>query len=248
VIDWINTSTWAESCEHFGEHSGQLLAGTTPTVLDELALTASDDLIGQHRGLLNAVREHGPDAAYQPLLADDTLREWIAAPSWDASRGFLHDHPELLDEEIPGLLAELTEDPDPEITVHQALLTLASTPAGIDGAYQSLEDAQSLQDMASAAIAARDTGRLQACADIETFVQDRAFAGALHMVLAWLLDEPAGPLPEDWASELRALAAQADPAEKDTALAQFTTALASIPADSAIGSELQRILSLPNGP
>ena len=42
------------------------------------------------------------------------------------------------------------------------------------------------------------------------------------MILAWLLAGPAGPLPDSWASELPALAAQADPAEKDTALAQFT--------------------------
>ena len=198
-------------------------------MLGELALTASEDLIGQHRGLLETVREHGLDAAYRPLLAGETLREWIAAPSWDASRAFLYDHPELLGEEIPGLLANLTDDPDPAITVHQALLTLARTPAGVDEAYRSLEDEQSLQAMASAAIAARDAGRLRACAGIETFVHGRAFAGALHMVLAWLLDGPAGQLPEGWASELRALAAQADPAEKDTALAQFHTALDSIP-------------------
>ena len=53
---------------------------------------------------------------------------------------------------------------------------------------------QSLQDVASAASAARDAERLQACAAIKTFVHDRAFAGALHMMLAWLLDSPAGPL------------------------------------------------------
>ena len=248
VIDWISTATWAESRGYFHEHSGTLLAATTATVLGELSLTASEDLISQHRDLVEAVREHGLDAAYRPLLADETLREWIAAPSWEASRAFLHDHPELLDEEIPGLLANLTQDPDPAITVHHALLTLARTPSGADGAYQSLEDAQALQDMASAALAARDTGRLRACADIETFIHGRALAGALHMILAWLLAGPAGPLPESWASQLRALAAQADPAEKDTALAQFNTALASIPADSAMASQLRRILSLPDEP
>ena len=133
MIDWINTATWAESRGYFREHSGALLAGTTATVLGELALTAPENLIGQHRDLLEAVREHGLDAAYRPLLAGETLREWIAAPSWDASRAFLHDHPELLDEEIPALLANLTQDPDPAITVHQALLTLARTPQALTG-------------------------------------------------------------------------------------------------------------------
>jgi len=248
VIGWINTGTWAESQRYFRDHSSQLLADAAPTVLGELALTASEDLIRQHRDLLEAVREHGLDAAYRPLLASETLREWITAPSWEASRAFLHDHPELLDEEIPGLLANLTKDPEPALIVHQALLTLARTPAGVDGAYESLEDTQSLQDMASAAITARDTGRLRACAEIETFVHGRAFAGALRMILAWVLDGPAGQLPGGWASELRALADQADPAEKDTALAQFNTALATIPADSATAGQLRHILRTPGEP
>lgn len=102
--------------------------------------------------------------------------------------------------------------------------------------------------MASAAIAARDPGQLQGCAHIEALVHGRAFAGALHMILAWLLAGPAGVPPDGWASELKSLAAQADPAEKKTALAQFTTALASIRVDSAIASQLRHILGLPDGP
>jgi hypothetical protein len=64
------------------------------------------------------------------------------------------------------------------------------------------------------------------------------------MILAWLLTESAGKLPDGWASELRTLAAQAGTAEKDTALAQFTTALATIAADSAVVSHLRHILGL----
>jgi len=248
VIGWIDTGTWAESRQYFGDHSGQLLADTTPTVLDELALTASEGLIAQHRGLLDVIREQGLDGAYQPLLLIDTLYEWMATPSWDASRAFLHNHRELLHEDIPGLLAKLTKDPDPKITVHQALLTLAQTPEGVDLAYQSLQDVQSLQATASAATAAQDADRLQACANIEIFAHGRAFAGALYMILAWLLGGPAGPLPEGWVGELHGLAAQADPAEKVIALAEFNAALASIPADSAIVGQLRRILSLPDRP
>ena len=68
------------------------------------------------------------------------------------------------------------------------------------------------------------------------------------MTLVWLLEGPAGQLPDGLAGELRSLAAQADPAEKDTALAQFNAALASISTDSAIASQLRDILSLPDGP
>ena len=68
------------------------------------------------------------------------------------------------------------------------------------------------------------------------------------MILAWLLTGPADQIPEDWARQLAAMAAQADPAEKDTALAQFSTALDSIPADNAIAGQLRHILALPPGP
>ena len=46
-------------------------------------------------------------------------------------------------------------------------------------------------------IAARDTGRLQACTDIETFVHARAITGALHMILAG----PACALPQNPAGD-----------------------------------------------
>jgi hypothetical protein len=171
----------------------------------------------------------------------------MAAPTSDASRAFIENHPELLGENVPALLAGLArEDPDPATRIHQALLTLARSPAGVNGAYHSLRDAASLRASATAAIAARNTGDLQACALIEALVHNRPFAGALHMVLASLLDQPAGQLPDDWASQLQALAAQTDSADKDTALTQFTTELASITADSAVAGQLWHVLGLPD--
>ena len=200
VIGWIDSGTWAESRLYFGDHSGQLLSDTTTGVLDELSLRAPEDVIGQHRGLVNAIREHGPDAAYRPLLTRETLREWIAEPSWEASRTFLDDHPELLDEGVPGLLADLARDRD----------RCDHRPSGpADPGQDSRRHRRGLPGPGGCAVAAghgqrghrrRDTRQLQACAQIETFVQARTFAGALHMILAWLL---AGPLPDDWASELR---------------------------------------------
>ena len=68
------------------------------------------------------------------------------------------------------------------------------------------------------------------------------------MILTWLLPGSVGRFPDGWADELPALAAQADPAEHDTALAQFNAALASIPADDAISSQLRQILGLPGTP
>ena len=64
------------------------------------------------------------------------------------------------------------------------------------------------------------------------------------MILAWLLTGTTAQLPDGWASELATLAAQADPAEKDTALVQFAAALATIAADNAAVSQLRHILGL----
>jgi hypothetical protein len=71
AISWISASTWAESRQYYAEHATHLLDATTSTAIDELALLAPADLIDQHRRLLDAIREHGPDAAYQPLLTNE---------------------------------------------------------------------------------------------------------------------------------------------------------------------------------
>jgi hypothetical protein len=248
VSGWINTRTWPKSRDYFRDHVDQLLADHTLTALDEVALTAPEGLIGQFRGLLEAVRENGLEAAYQPMLLAETFREWVASPSRDSSRTFLHDHPELLAEETPGLLARLRDNPDPAIIVHRAVLTLARTPAGIDSAYQNLKDEQSLRATISEAIAARDAAQIEASAQIETFVLGRAFTGALHFILAWLLTGSAQSLPDGWASEIRGLMAQADAAEQDSALPEFNAALASIPADNIVVGQLRHILGIPDAP
>jgi hypothetical protein len=50
------------------------------------------------------------------------------------------------------------------------------------------------------------------------------------------------------APALPALAAQDDPAEKETALAQFSTLLDSITVDKALAGELRKMLNLPPSP
>jgi hypothetical protein len=113
------------------------------------------------------------------------------------------------------------ENRNPAIDVHQALITLAQRLSGTDSAYQVLRDPASAQAVAARAVASRDPGQLRACALIELLAHQRPFAGTLHLVLAWLMGESAGQLPDGWLRELQALAASASPTEKDTALVQF---------------------------
>jgi tetratricopeptide (TPR) repeat protein len=185
VAAWINTETWAQSLQYLRDHSDLLLSDATPIALDELSLSDKEGLIGQHRDLLDMIHENGLDNAYKRIMGIDVLESWLAAPDWGASRAFLHDHPELLREDTLEMLEQLTGDRDID-RVHQALLILAQTPEGIDQAYKSLEDVQSLQPIVRAAVADQDAIRLMACSDIE-IMHGRFFAGMLYTILAALL-------------------------------------------------------------
>ena len=248
VIGWINAQTWTQSREYFKKYIVELLNDTTSTTLDELSLRVSSPIIAQHRALLDAVRTQGLDTAYRPLVLADTLREWITSPDLDTSRTYLHEHLELLSHEGPGILDELSNDPNPAISIHWALLTLTKTSADIDRVYQCLTIEPALHAILTEAITTRDAGGIQACAIIEALVHDRMFASTLHHALANLLVAPTTPLPDDSASRLRALAAQADPAERDSALAEFDTLLASLPISAAIANQLRQALGLRRDP
>jgi hypothetical protein len=115
---------------------------------------------------------------------------------------------------------------------------------GVEGAYECLADKQALKILANGAIAARNVAQLQACAVIETFVHGRALTGGLYMALAMLLTGPAARLPDGFASQLRALAAQADTVERDSATAEFETAIMSFPIDAVAADHLRWALGL----
>ena len=244
VIGWININSAVEARNYLEEHR-ELLSPAAGTVLDELALRAPADLIDQYRLLLTDARKNGIANAYWTLVLAELLREWMAAPDWDSSHDFLRDHPELLEDDARELLSQLDDESDPAVDVHLALLTITIATASIEDAYQCLSDQQSLQTMVSGATGAQVPSLIHACATIETFVQGRPFIGALHTVLAQLMTDPAMQLPEEFASRLRALAAQADSAERAQAAAELDGALTVIPADGVAVGQLRQILALP---
>jgi Trypsin-like peptidase domain/Tetratricopeptide repeat len=244
VIDWVMARTWAESHRYFQHHAADLSKDSTVIVLDELSLAAPEKLIGQYLRLLKDIREQGLDATYGPLMLSDTFGEWMQAPNWEASASFLHDHSELLDEDVPDSAVSPGEDPDPIVIVHQALLILAKSSAGVEGAYRTLKGDQFLEAMIAEAIEARDAAQINAAAKIEMFVLKRSLAGALHTILAWLLAGPVEQLPETWATQLRTLAVQTNQAHRETILLNFNTALSGISANNAVVCQVRDILSL----
>jgi hypothetical protein len=243
VIDWINTTTWAESRDYLNEHTDRMTAATTDSVLDEIALKAPTEVIEQHRALLAAARSQGADAAYRRFLLTDTLREWLVTPDWQSSRAFLLSHTGLLDQDVPSLLADFGGGTlDPSIAIHHALLTLAVGQAGPEDAYRCLADQSQLDASLSQALAARDTGRLQALATLEAAVHGQTFLGTIHAAAAQLLNDPTAKLPEEYVGQLARLVAQADPTDRNHVSAQLTALVASTPANDAV-AQLQRLVA-----
>ena len=248
VIAWISSSTWDESRQYLAEHSGLILDDMTSVVLDELALMAPAQLIDLHQNLLYSIREYGADAVYRQLVLAETADQWMAASDWDASRAFIEDHPELLSDSMTAIMGIKADTGDPTASVHNALLTLARGPLRSNGAYQVLQNLASAQAAAASAIVARDTVQLSACADIEERYHHHV-SGMLHKLLAYLIDNPAGPVPGSVGYPLLTrIAASADSGEVEAALAQFAIHLDSITVDKALADQLRQILSLPGRP
>jgi hypothetical protein len=165
----------------------------------------------------------------------------MATPDWDTSQTFLQDHPELLGQDVPGILAGLGDDlPSADIALHQALLTLATGPAGVGGTYRCVVDQQELGTLLAGALTVRDPSPLQAWAMVEGAIHGQAFAGAFHMALALLLADPSACLPSELSGPLTVLAAEADPAERDLARAQLSAVLTGTPGDSTTFSSCAR--------
>jgi hypothetical protein len=244
VVGWISANTWTESLQCFNQNPEKLIAASTDAVLDELLLDSPTDLINEHRNLITAIRQSGPEVAYQKLILRDTLRQWIESPSRDTSRVFLRDHPELFGEDSRRLLASLNTEPDPRPVVYGALLTIAGSPAGVDRAYEALDDVQAMQAIVGAAVKESEIYLLGACAAVETYGQGREFSGSLHMILSRLMNGTVGQLPGSWNDNLRTLGGRADFSERATIRSALETVLSTLAEDSDTASHVRSIIGV----
>ncbi|MDQ7030286.1 MAG: hypothetical protein Q9O62_11165 [Ardenticatenia bacterium] len=125
---FINADTWTESRRVLEAHP-ELLSDEADDLLGQLAEAQEDErarrLVEQHRALLRRCREVGVDRAFAEmttspqhdiarLLAEAgdlgrTLRDFIAADTWTASRRILEQHPELLSDDADALLGRLID-------------------------------------------------------------------------------------------------------------------------------------------
>jgi tetratricopeptide (TPR) repeat protein len=92
-VEWLNTKTWAESRDYLAAHADRLLGENGQIALAEIALAfPSNAIVGRHEALLEACRQDGIDAPYQPLLIGETVKAWRALADLEESKQFLLDH------------------------------------------------------------------------------------------------------------------------------------------------------------
>ena len=150
ILAWIDTADWPASKAHLEDNTAILLTDEAEATLEHLIdINPAVDTLQEHLGLLMAARAHGADAAYaahqEQLLTGhlmQTLEQWLATRTWEASRAFAAAHSgELLHPTTLAILDDLGDhDPaDPMLRLHRGLLAYATT-AGFDAAYDLLSD------------------------------------------------------------------------------------------------------------
>ncbi|HET8658217.1 MAG TPA: hypothetical protein VFM55_04365, partial [Micromonosporaceae bacterium] len=224
-VAWISTRTWQESLDALRQRP-DLLSEAAELALDELALLGNETVVAQHRGLLRRARDEWLDAAYRPLLLQDTAYRWVEADTWESSQRFLTEHAELVDDpDAVGVLTALAGDgPNPVVTVHLALLTLARA-VGIPEAYGCLTDGGRLDAQVRAAIRDGSPRLLGACATVEAHVHQLPLAGLVHHSIAAALAGQPVTIP----AELSILVREADADERNRLASQVVALLRARP-------------------
>jgi hypothetical protein len=151
------------------------LESSAEAALDELALRLPDPAaLNFARQLLTSARDNGIDAAYEPLVVNELLTNWLNTTTWDESREFLAQHrTDLLAPNVRNTVAQaITDQPDdPTLVLHDTLLDLAAL-AQDQTAFDTLADPEAgpatlrgLQNSADTD-AAEALARLLLCLDL----------------------------------------------------------------------------------
>ncbi|WP_322755308.1 hypothetical protein, partial [Frankia sp. Cas3] len=159
VNQWSQTAAWPEQEE--------FLRQQTPTVGDPAQMRAVAVLralypdhaaLANLEGFLHEIQENGLDATLASHRSawefQQLLQGWITTPTWEASRRYLTNHPELAAD--PRTTAVLASAPqDPTAAQHLAILNLTATRS-VDDVYDAVTDPAVAHDEAMAAVSAGD--------------------------------------------------------------------------------------------
>jgi tetratricopeptide (TPR) repeat protein len=121
LVAWWNTSSWAKSRDYLQANLA-LLAPATDILIEEMrAAGSSEELAAHHLRLRADAAEHGVEAAYAFVLAQDLIAEWARSEDEEA---FLVEHyDELLGPDVANVLDQDEGAVDSALTL--AVLTLA---------------------------------------------------------------------------------------------------------------------------
>jgi hypothetical protein len=240
VAKWITAPTWRQSKSYFAAHEAELMADWSFVAIEELLLLVAP-LAERHLELLDEIRAVGVDTAYQPLLLEDLVKDWISAANWQESRSFAAEHAtELITREAETALIRLGHAT--ATVVHLAVLGLARQD-GLEAAYDCVTDRRFAADRMRRALGEAESNTIVQLAMLEGQVFGEAFAAAAHLAVAGSL---AGTPMSDTA-RLEELAEQADAAERQRVTAEIAELIVQVPEHASRLGSLPKIL-LPEVP
>lgn len=191
VSSWIFAPNWPHSRDFWSQNAEALSGTQTATALEELALL-DPHAAQQHAALREAVLVHGVTAAYDPLILDEQVTEWVACATWAESRAFLQDHPRVL----------RVQPSEATPLAHVAVLNVGRSE-GLDAAYRLVEDRDALQAYVERALAAGDGNALLHAAAVEGQVFGDMLSSLTHAQAGMVLSGAAqGIEPEELATLL----------------------------------------------
>ncbi|MFJ6610972.1 tetratricopeptide repeat protein [Streptomyces sp. NPDC091289] len=225
VNAWVFAPDWPRSRDFWSRNAEVLGSAGAATALDELAVL--DPRGAQRHALLReAVLVHGVTAAYDPLILQEQLAQWLECADWAESRAYLEEHPRLL----------TVQPPDDTPLAHVALLDIGRAE-GVAAAYRLVEDREALQAYVDRALEAGDGVALMHGGGIEGQVFGDRLSSLAHAQVALVL---AGATEGFEPDDLAALLHKADE-ETRARLVRETVAL-SVRRPDPRGRTWQRII------
>lgn len=172
---WMFAPDWPRSRDFWSEHAETLGGEEAATALDELAVLDPHGA-RRHALLREAVLVHGVTAAYDPLILQEQLAQWLECADWTESRAYLEEHPRLL----------AVRPPEDTPLAHVAMLDIGRAE-GLDAAYRLVEDREALQAYVDRALEAGDGVALMHGGGIEGQVFGDRLSSLTHAQVALVL-------------------------------------------------------------
>ncbi|MET8845095.1 tetratricopeptide repeat protein [Streptomyces rubiginosohelvolus] len=175
VSAWMFAPNWPRSRDFWSRNAEGLGGAQAAVALEELVLLHPGGA-RRHALLREAVLVHGVTAAYDPLILQEQLAQWLECADWKESRAYLEEHPRLL----------AVQPPEDTPLAHVAMLDIGRAE-GLDAAYRLVEDRVALQAYVERALEAGDGVALMHGGGIEGQVFGDRLSSLTHAQVALVL-------------------------------------------------------------